>query len=161
MTSILKTDKIEGVTASGTVQMPEGSVIQMQTGNYTSNVNILSTSFTDVGLSVSITPKFNTSKIFVITNSGSLCRKPDYVGLRILRDSTAIHHDYYYNATTDWMPVTLNSSTVDSPSSTSALTYKVQCHVSASATETALLYNYPGPSTTAYNATITVMEIAQ
>ena len=45
MTSTLKADKIEGVTASGTVQMPEGSVIQMQTGNYTSNVNILSTSF--------------------------------------------------------------------------------------------------------------------
>ena len=30
MASILKTDKIEGVTASGTVQMPAGHVIQMQ-----------------------------------------------------------------------------------------------------------------------------------
>ena len=159
--STLKVDTITGKTTSGTVAMPAGHVIQMQTGNYTSNVNITSTSFTDVGLSVSITPKFNTSKIFVITNSGSLCRKPDYIGLRILRDSTAIHHDYYYNSTTDWINVTLNASTVDSPSSTSALTYKVQCHVSATATETALLYNYPGPSTTAYNATITVMEIKQ
>ena len=29
MASILKTDKIEGVTASGTVAMPSGSVVQV------------------------------------------------------------------------------------------------------------------------------------
>ena len=159
-TSALTIDSSGNLTANANVHY-SGGLVQIQTGTLTSNPNITATSFTDVGLSVSITPKFNTSKIFVITNSGSLCRKPDYVALRILRDSTAIHHDYYYNSTTDWMPVTLNSSTVDSPSSTSALTYKVQCHVSASASETALLYNYSGPGTTAYNATITVMEIAQ
>jgi len=161
MASILKTDKIEGVTASGTVQMPEGSVIQMQTAKLQSLATITATSFTDVGLSVSISPKFNTSKIFVITTAGSLNRKTDYIGLRILRDSTGIHHDYYYNSTTDYVGVTLNACAVDTPSSNSSLTYKVQCKVSATASETLLYYNYPGPSNTTYEATITVMEIAQ
>ena len=32
MASILKTDKIEGVTSSGTVQMPAGHVVQVLQG---------------------------------------------------------------------------------------------------------------------------------
>ena len=159
-TSALTIDSSGNLTANANVHYA-GGLVQMQTGTLTSGINITATSFTDVGLSVSITPKFNTSKIFVITSSGSIGRSTDYIGLRILRDSTAIHHDYYYNNTVDWVPVSLSASTVDSPSSTSALTYKVQCHVSSSVGTTSLIYNYSGPSTTAYNAVITVMEIAQ
>ena len=161
MTSTLKADKIEGVTASGTVQMPAGHVIQMQTAKLQSSATVTSTSFVDVGLSVDITPKFNSSKILLLTSSGSLARSTQYIGLKILRDSTAIHHDYWYQATGDWVPVTITSSAVDSPSSTSALTYKIQCYISGTGTGATLYYNYAGPSTTTYDATITVMEIAQ
>ena len=64
MASILKTDKIEGVTASGTVQMPAGHVIQLVQGD-TGDQTTTSTSYADTGLTATITPKFSNSKILV------------------------------------------------------------------------------------------------
>jgi len=69
MASILKTDKIEGVTASGTVQMPAGHVIQVKETTTTSTISSTSTSYVASGVVVSITPKFQSSK-FVIQTSG-------------------------------------------------------------------------------------------
>ena len=43
MASILKTDKIEGVTASGTVQMPAGFIVGYTKSDYTSTSSISST----------------------------------------------------------------------------------------------------------------------
>ena len=65
MASILKTDKIEGVTASGTVQMPAGVCIQ--TTEFTNNVKVdsNSSSYVHTGVTVNITPKFNDSKIYI------------------------------------------------------------------------------------------------
>ena len=67
MTSRLLVDKIEGKTTSGTVQMPEGSLVQYKrvstqanTGNYTS------TSYSHLSpFDLSITPKFATSKLVI------------------------------------------------------------------------------------------------
>ena len=63
MASILKADKIEGVTASGTVQMPAGHVIQTLSFAQDGNINTTSTSYVATGFVCSITPKFSTSKI--------------------------------------------------------------------------------------------------
>ena len=70
MASILKTDKIEGVTASGTVQMPAGHVIQMQSTTTTSSITVTATSLTAGGHIVSITPKFANSKILITITGG-------------------------------------------------------------------------------------------
>ena len=65
MASILKTDKIEGVTASGTVQMPAGHVVQVvqTTPTSTTHITVASSSLAEVSttMRVSITPKFATS----------------------------------------------------------------------------------------------------
>ena len=73
MTSRLLVDKIEGKTSSGSVHMPSGSVIQVVTATSSSGGNsINATTDTWVGgggeSEVSITPKFNNSKILVTAN---------------------------------------------------------------------------------------------
>ena len=69
MTSRLLVDKIEGKTTSSTVQMPSGSVIQIQNATLAGASNsTTSTSFTDTGLTLNITPKFATSKILVLVH---------------------------------------------------------------------------------------------
>ena len=70
MASILKTDKIEGVTSSGTVQMPAGHVIQTVITASSSDIDTTSSSFVATGLIVSITPKFSNSKIIVTLTGG-------------------------------------------------------------------------------------------
>ena len=68
MASILKADKIEGVTASGTVDLPAGCVVQVTNLSSTpisSRLESSSTSYVASSLEGSITPKFSDSKINV------------------------------------------------------------------------------------------------
>ena len=62
MTSTLKTDKIEGVTASGTVQMPAGMIVQTAFHKFTTATTLNSDSDADIGgSSFTFTPKFSSS----------------------------------------------------------------------------------------------------
>ena len=66
MASILKTDKIEGVTASGTVQMPAGHVIQSAFHQWNTETSTSSTSFVTVtGSEFNFTAKSSTSLLHV------------------------------------------------------------------------------------------------
>ena len=69
MTSRLLVDKLEGKTSSGTIQMPAGHVIQTQTAERYAQTFTNSTSYVTSGLSVSITPKFSTSRLFFYNSS--------------------------------------------------------------------------------------------
>ena len=55
MASILKTDKIEGVTSSGTVQMPAGHVVQVLQGERLTIQAVSSNTYADV-VTQAITP---------------------------------------------------------------------------------------------------------
>lgn len=88
MASILKTDKIEGVTSSGTVQMPAGHVIQVARTYvaFSSHISTASTSLVASGIQCSLTPKFSNSLILVDfsttvthSNSGDQLRGAMYV----------------------------------------------------------------------------------
>ena len=134
MASILKTDKIEGVTASGTVQMPAGMTLQTLEGFSYTRVTSTSETFVDTGVSVAITPKFSTSKILILckhlfeVNSNENAR----AGLRLLRDTTniaEIDNMIAYNYVSGEASVTGGTGVgmvLDSPSTTSAITYKTQ-----------------------------------
>ena len=69
--STLSVDTIQGKTTANTVQMPSGSVIQvastdkLDTGSAN---NVVLPTWADSGLSCTITPKFDTSKILVHAN---------------------------------------------------------------------------------------------
>lgn len=164
MASILKTDKIQGVTASGTVQMPAGHVIQLVSNEYSTANAIASTTYVDSGLTCQITPKFSTSKIFIQCNMHFRTQHPTTDsggGWKIFRDSTNVKSSavnyavYIYDEGGDaiefrgWQAWNF----LDSPSTTSQITYKVQ------------LSKYGGGIFEAQNSsntsTMTLMEIAQ
>lgn len=164
MASILKADKIEGVTASGTVQMPAGHVIQLVTNTYNTQTTISSSTYTDSGLTCQITPKFSSSKIFILVSLHlviSHVTADSGGGWKIFRDTTEVKASavnyamYAYTSHASEINIRgwQNWNYLDSPSSTSQITYKIQ------------LSKYGGGDLEAQNAsnpsTMTLMEIAQ
>jgi len=108
-----------------------GTVLQVVSDTGTGVLQTSSTTFSDTGLSASITPKSTSSKILVYasvpcaktsTNAGSA------VNLRIVRDSTTITTSYanLYSGTNETIVGTVPLLYLDSPSTSSAVTYKVQ-----------------------------------
>lgn len=156
-----------------------GSVLQVVSTTKTDTFSTSSTSFTDItGLSVSITPSSASSKIFVTANLVAASGGAFYIlgAFRLVRDSTAIcvgnTTSGYASATvgTQRSSADLNSaysvgmSYLDSPSTTSSITYKVQ--VFGENASFSVCVNRTGNDTgsAGYSArsasTITVMEIA-
>lgn len=110
-------------------QLPAGSVVQVVNATYTGIVSCASNSFVDTGLSASITPSSSSNKIlvlvslqfFVDTAGGNL-------GAQILRGSSTsvVSQDYLaYGSAGGFMSNTFMQG-LDSPSTTSSTTYKVQ-----------------------------------
>ena len=173
--SQLYVNTITEKTSGNGVHIP-GHVIQVVSVDKKDTFTTTSTTFTDVtGLSVQITPSATSSKILV-TGALNGSTNSSFFWARLMRDSTQVLiPDSTGNRTTaNFGFVTHNSSTyiqqtvpihaLDSPSSTSALTYKIQieCYAGTSYVNRtdrnanhALGYDGLGVST------ITVMEIAQ
>lgn len=119
-----------------------GKIAQVVSTAKTDTFTTTSTSFVDItGLSVSITPTSNTSKIlvmpYVLTGvSGDIA-----INARLMRDSTAIlvgdaasnrPRDTYYTAQNiTGVGLTFSPVYLDSPATTSATTYKVQVFVNS------------------------------
>jgi hypothetical protein len=117
-----------------------GKVLQVVSGTYATNTVISSTSFTDSGLSLSITPTSATSTILVlITQPLKLQRastsNEQGAGYRLLRGATAVYtadqsgyalSGYYPGITEFQNSRLLGVSYLDSPATTSATTYKTQ-----------------------------------
>ena len=114
-----------------------GKVLQVVTATTTTATTISSTTFTDTGLSASITPSATNSKILIMTSQNvEMNRQTNEagVGVRIMRDSTAIaeYPDYkafamYTGNGTHIIGNTIVTLTwLDSPSTTSSITYKTQ-----------------------------------
>lgn len=115
-----------------------GKVLQVVQGISTTETTIQTTSYTDSTLSASITPSAATSKILVLTFQQTLIdRDADATEcyVQLLRDSTAINAptDYTFNfattgsgATEVYFGAPYNIVYLDSPNTTSAITYKTQ-----------------------------------
>jgi hypothetical protein len=140
---------------------PAGTVIQVVNDIYGALVSSTTNTFADTGLTATITPRFSTSKILVVVFQSGLQKNggDTTIGLRLVRNSTEI---LLFDRPGD----TGNTNTIgfgasgcaylDSPATTSAVTYKTQFR-NASAQGT--VYAQAGGSTA--NSTITLMEIAQ
>ncbi len=135
------------LASDGKVTIPEkklycpGAIVQVVQGTKTAAETFTSTSLTDIGLSVAITPTASTSKILI---QAQVCAMVDssssfYGGyLQLIRGSTAIAQgDAAGNRNRVTVGINgddnvINTGTVpilylDSPSTTSATTYKIQC----------------------------------
>ena len=147
-----------------------GGIIQCVSTTKTDTTTQSSTSFTDIpGLSVSITPSSNSSKILVVVSI--FVSVNDACLLRVLRGSTAIGIGTANDGGSDntgfamaRMSATNLSDThnlihLDSPSTTSATTYKVQGRPTESSAN--LFVNRRGSNNT-YGAvsSITAFEVS-
>jgi len=171
MASQLTVDNIVGATSSDKIHIP-GHVIQVVSAIKTDKQTVTSTSFLDVtGLSVSITPTSSTSKVLVLFNGHGGHDNTNYFLWNIVRDSTTLAQP----AGSPSYPATANSyvgdsvasgsafqnlgmTFLDSPSTTSATTYKIQVRTTGG---TAIVNGRPSNTNGAAVSTITVMEIAQ
>lgn len=107
--------------------MPEGSVIQTVSASTTQSVSNSSNSFVDSGLSATITPTSADSKILVIASQVFYSR--DFYAVRVLRGSTVIHTPTDFEngvSTGTFSMLRVVLPVIDSPNTTSAVTYKTQ-----------------------------------
>ena len=164
----------------GSRVMAAGHVVQVLQANKTDTfVSMNAATFTDVpDLSLSITPTSATSKILVVSDIALGHNTNAYAYYRVLRDSTHINggdvvsgqpningmtYDNANNGIIQRVPMTY----LDSPSTTSSITYKVQVatgstntsigvYVNKSAADAAYTTYYPRMA-----SSLILMEIAQ
>jgi hypothetical protein len=113
-----------------------GKVLQVIQATYSTQVNVSSTTYTDTGLSVSITPSSASSRVMIIaTHSGTGKDTSDTsANMRLMRDATSVGIFAAIHALTGSSSTNISNLTisyVDSPATTSAVTYKTQINSSA------------------------------
>ena len=128
--STLSVDTIQGQTTAANVKLPAGSILQTVQGSTNTAMSSASTSYSDTGLTANITPKYASSKILVRISQHYRFDRYGW-SIKIVRGSTDafVPVNNYMVYSTDLNSDTrnfLNYEIIDSPSSTSALTYKTQ-----------------------------------
>jgi hypothetical protein len=162
--------------ASGSAFAPVGSILQVVSTTKTDSFSTTSTSFTDAtGLSVSVTPKFSSSKILVTINLQISQDNQGYGFAQLVRDSTAIgigdaagsRNRTTVGGRSNDAASYQSATFLDSPNTTSATTYKVQVRTQqGGAGATVYLNRGVGDTDSAGSgsyrsiSTITVMEVA-
>tara|TARA_R110000850_G_scaffold180056_1_gene305739 strand:+ start:499 stop:1062 length:564 start_codon:yes stop_codon:yes gene_type:complete len=150
MTSKLKTDILETVSGSGTIaltnqlsgmtdaSMPSGSVVQVKNFALTATfVMTTASTWTDTTLVLSITPSSTASKILITYSVSYAGQNGQRGGTRIIRGSTPLcianassnriqTTSSFQGTSTRSSDANLSATYLDSPSTASAVTYKVQ-----------------------------------
>jgi hypothetical protein len=157
----LVADSVETTGLKWVAPSGGGKVLQVVQSVDGTETTTNTTTWTDTGLSATITPSSASSKILVLTNVMVYNRRTNSEtggGLRILRDSTFIWGDeaasapfssFYTTATGASTVVRANFmsfSYLDSPNTTSAITYKVQSALQNTANGAEMLTSYVSDS---------------
>ena len=182
MGSTLTVDNIVGATTAANVKLPAGYVIQtvQKVDSTTSTFNNSGShaQFVTCGsLSQSFTPKYNTSKVLLRASLGfvSTNTADRFAFFRFTGGNTAsgvgnassnrqrILAAHYFAAASDG--TSIDFEFLDSPATTSAITYAVEIAPNFSSGNLALNYYYANNADQAYipvtASTLTIMEIAQ
>ena len=172
MASKIKVDQIQTADGSGTIalqnqlsgmtgaSMPTGNVLQIVNGTYSTQVTSTSTTFANTNLNASITPLATSSKILILVTQPLAvwdgASNATSVQFKLFRDSTSIRHitaiGQRYPAT-HFTHTWMTTEYLDSPSSTSSITYKTQYKTYTSGAQVASCY-------AGATASITLIEIA-
>jgi hypothetical protein len=135
-----------------------GNVLQVVNATYSTTTSSSSSTYADTGLTATITPTSSSSKILVLVNQCGLAKNNNsWLSIRLLRGSTPIitfdGQGGYTGTTTYNSPATAGTCYLDSPSTTSAVTYKTQlCSVINNAIVWVQIANEA--------STITLLEVA-
>lgn len=137
-----------GVPSWATPAGGGGKVLQVVSTTYATEVSISSATYTDSGLSLSITPTSATSKIMVLTSQPAVIGRDTVQAggaVRLLRGSTTVYdptganfHESFQiqgsgNSSYSYLGVLYSISYLDSPATTSSTTYKTQGRVQTAA----------------------------
>jgi len=152
------------ITPTSAIQ-PTGSILQVLQYVKSDTATTTSTSFVDTGISQAITPSATSSKILVIYNVYMGHTQSEVSFINLVRDSTTIAQpstSANYPATSLQYIGALvmqqhSVAYLDSPSTTSSITYKLQYRCDAN---TIYLNRYSGNDNYHGISTLTLMEIA-
>ena len=133
MGSTLIVDEIQGATTAANVKLPAGSVIQVVNTSSSNQISTSSSSDVDTGISINITPKFSTSKLWCLFSSRiyiSQHSKEYFVNIK--NGSTIIGGGatLFNGSDGDRIAETCNIQGFHSPNSTSQQNYKITHRVS-------------------------------
>lgn len=140
-----------------------GNVIQVVSATNSTEISSSSSTFSDTGLSASITPTSSSSKILVLVNQNGCGKQTNntYLFLRLLRNSTTISDIErvagYTNSSNPNFFGSVSTCYLDSPATTSSVTYKTQF---ASQGNNAIVFVGGSTGGITSMSTITLMEIA-
>jgi len=127
MASELRVDRI--IPVNGVPTGGGGGIIKVVQSQVASSVSSTTSTYADTGLSASITPTSSSNKILVIVYTGH-CSKTaadTQIDFKVFRDSTEIYFFSSLNtnsAVADTSNITIHY--LDSPATTSSITYKTQ-----------------------------------
>ena len=153
--STLFVNKIQEETPGSGVAI-SGHVLQVVQGTSTSYLTLGSNNaHVDTGLTATITPKYNTSKVLVLHHAPTVYQDTQDTIIQLLRGSTNVHQMNFYSSGGSYYYTTLAFQFLDSPATTSATTYKTTAYKN----QGSLLYSYNNEVTS--TSTLTLMEIAQ
>ena len=157
-------DEIAGIADADTVAIP-GHVIQVVQATTTTPSSNTTDSYVDSGLSATITPTSASSKILVVASQKFTVDRDNTGmngGLRIVRDSTAILSNGTYcpyvlagGASTVQLHILYPLQILDSPNTTSAVTYKTQGRANDTTNNGVVRFQWGNDP-----SVITLMEIA-
>ena len=125
--------KLNNQSLTAVTSLPSGvggKILQVVSATHSSATTTSSTSYVDTGITVNITPSATSSKIYVITNIlgiSSVNATTSAVSLQLLQDATKVAETInvgFGDTAQENQGITLQ--TLDSPNTTSQLTYKVQ-----------------------------------
>ena len=110
----------------------------------------------------SITPAATSSKIFVIVNAWALVNNPSNFGQRIQRSisggaDTDLEGFWSESGVANWVPMNCATIILDSPNTTSAVTYKIKLYANANYTN--FRWNYDAGVAPEATASMTLVEI--
>ena len=151
---------LPAVSGASLTGVSAGKVLQVVTGTTSTRVESTSATYADTGLSVTITPSSSSNKVFIIGTQAECFKSSNNsansIHMRLLRGSTEILDIIdrgLLNASAIENMTNIPFTHLDSPSTTSATTYKTQFHNHGSYALSSVQQQSAGVST------ITAMEI--
>jgi hypothetical protein len=168
--TIVNDDINASAAIAGTKLTGVGKVLQVVSTTKTDTFTTTSTTLTDItGLTLSITPSSASNKILVFANISSSTLAGRITSFTLIRGSTSIGVSgntqsfggtiaQYHNSNTNDSIINNSLHFYDSPSSTSALTYKIQTKVNVG--DTTVYINNRSNNDSSTVSSITAIEIA-
>ncbi len=162
--SILKVDTINEKTSGNGVAIP-GHVIHSERQTTSTDVNVTSTSYTDVW-TVNYTPKLTTSTVmFQLSTSIRIDRNGGYDNrgnIKILHNGSSVYlityfGEYDYGNSGAWQKVSFSETTEFSNTNGSQITWKLQVAQASAGSATSVRFG----EATSPCGSLLIMEIAQ